>query len=150
MSPKDMLAAYAKPIPVPDDLTGPYWAAAKDHRLAIQRCSVCGHYSHPPALVCPECNVLDPSFRFETVSGRGRVVSWTVFHTALVQGFDEDVPWVNVLVELEEQAGLHVYARLVDGVGAPIAEGSPVEVVFQDITAEIALPQFKLKRGSRE
>lgn len=139
-----MVASYRKPIPVPDERTEGYWQAAREHRLAIQRCQYCGYYSHPPAIVCSNCNAFEPSFTFETVSGRGTIKAWVVMHDPMVEGFEEDVPWVNVLVELEEQKDLLILANLVDGRSANIKVGAPVEVVFQDVTPEVTLPQFRL------
>ncbi len=65
-------------------------------------------------------------------------------HDAMVQGF-EGSPWVNVVVELDEQAGLLFYATL-DGdlADSRLQLGAPVEVVFKDVTPEVSLPYFKL------
>ena len=31
-----------RPLPAPDELTRPYWEAAREHRLVVQRCAGCG------------------------------------------------------------------------------------------------------------
>lgn len=139
------MADYAKPIPVPDEATEGFWQAAKEHRLAFQRCQHCGYYFHPPAIVCSNCRAYEPSFAWATVSGRGKVKSWVTYRDALVGGFEADIPWVNVLVELEEQPGLIFLATLADGAGAPLRHGAPVEVTFRDITPDVTLPMFKLR-----
>lgn len=138
------MAEYGKPIPIPDELTAPFWEAAKDHTLAIQRCVACGFYNHPPVVFCPRCNAREPDFRFEPVSGRGTIRSWVVVRDSLVKGFEDRVPWVNVLVELEEQPDLFFFASLLDGAEASLRLGAPVEVVYQDITPEVTLPQIRL------
>ena len=140
------MTQYTKPLPGPDERTAPYWSAAKEHRLAIQRCQDCGHYSHPPVILCPNCNALEPSFAWETVSGQGKIVSWTVYHDAFVPSFTDDIPWVNVVVELAEQKGLWLMATLVDGPQAPLKLAAPVEVLFDDVTPEVTLPKFKLSK----
>ena len=133
-----------KPVPVPDTVSEGFWRAAADHVLAIQRCTVCGWYSHPPDVVCVNCLSPERSFRFEPVSGQGRLRSWTVMRDAFLPGFKSDVPYVVVDVELPEQAGLRMIGRLVDGAGAPLALDAEVEVVFEDVAGGVAVPQFRL------
>ncbi len=137
--------SYNKPVPVPDDLSKPFWKAAKERSLSIQRCQHCGYYSHPPDVVCPKCRGLEPSFKFEPVSGRGRIKSWIVMQDAFLPGFVDDLPFVIAIVELEEQEGLRLVTRLVNSSDANVKIGAPVSVVFEDITPAITLPQFKLE-----
>lgn len=137
-----------KPVPVPDDLSEGFWRAAGSHVLAVQRCAACGWYAHPPDMVCVNCLSPERAFRFEEVSGRGRVRSWTVMHDAFLPGFKADVPYVVVDVELDEQPGLRMIGLLADGPGAPLSLGAPAEVVFEDVAEGIAVPQFRLVAGS--
>ena len=37
-----------RPIPVPNEWTKPFWEAAQQGVLALQRCQACGHFQHPP------------------------------------------------------------------------------------------------------
>ena len=133
-----------KPVPVPDVVSEGFWRAAASHVLAIQRCSVCGWYSHPPDVVCVNCLSAERSFRYEPVCGRGRLRSWTVMRDAFLPGFKPEVPYVVADVELEEQLGLRMIGRLVDGADAALGLGAPVEVVFEDVAEGIAVPQFRL------
>ena len=140
------MTSYKKPLPAPDERTEGFWKAAKEHKLALQQCQRCRHFHHPPEIVCPHCQDPDPSFSFEPVSGRGTVRSWIVMRDAFLPGFQEEIPWINVVVELEEDKSLRMVARLADGPDAPIKLGAPVEVVFEDVTPEVTLPQFRLAR----
>src|SRR5947209_20457929 len=90
-----------KPIPIPDDLTTPFWEAAKEGRLVVQRCAACGYYNHPPRSVCDAC--MAEELRFEPMSGAGRIHSFTVMHQRDVPGFESEAPFINVVVELLEQ-----------------------------------------------
>src|SRR3954462_15824753 len=107
--------APRKPLPVPDAHSEGYWKAAAEHVLAIQRCDHCGRYAHPPLVVCKACQSTRPAFHFEPVSGRGRIHTWTVMRDSFLPAFKPDVPYVVVVVELEEQKGLRVMANLKDG-----------------------------------
>ena len=137
-----MSGGSKKPVPVADDLSRPFWQAAQERRLAVQRCAACGYYNHPPRPFCDAC--LGQELRFEPVSGRGTVYSFTVMHQRDVAGFEEDAPFVNIVVELTEQARLLMVANL------PIAErervkiGAAVTVDFEDRGDGVVVPQFRI------
>ena len=131
-----------KPVPVPDAESEGFWAAAASHVLAIQRCTNCGWYAYPPNIACSNCLSPTPSFRYEPVRGQGRVTSWTVVHQAFLPAFAADVPYVVAEVELEEQQGLRMVARLVGVRPGDLAIGTPVEVAFDDVATGIAVPHF--------
>jgi uncharacterized OB-fold protein len=134
---------YDRPIPVPDELTMEFWAAAREHRLAFQRCKHCQTYAHPPVLFCKGCGELEnPSFEFVPVSGRARIVNWTVMHDSMVKGFKP--PWVIVLVEFPEQRHLFYVSILEDTDSPKLKIGADVEVIFRDISEEMSLPCCKL------
>ncbi|WP_220277289.1 Zn-ribbon domain-containing OB-fold protein [Streptomyces himalayensis] len=134
----------ARPVPVPDELSAPYWEAAARHVLAIARCSVCGAFAVPPDQTCPHCRTTDPAFVFEPVSGRGAVRSWTVVRQSSLPGFAADVPFMLVDVELVEQSGLRIIGRLLDGPDAALHVGHRVTVAFEDAAPGIAVPAFVL------
>ena len=135
----------ARPVPVPDERSQPYWDAAAEHVLAVARCSVCDAYSIPPDVVCQHCHSTEPDFTFVPVSGRGVVRSWTVMHQSFVPGFDDLLPFVLVDVELEEQADLRTIGRLLDGPDAPLTIGTRVVVAFEDLAPRVSVPAFALE-----
>lgn len=132
----------ARPVPVPDTLSAPFWQAAADHVLTVARCRRCGDATFPPGVVCPACGSGDPSFTFEPVTGVGFVRSWTIVRQSFLPGFD--VPFVLVDVELAEHHDLRLIGRLLDGPEAPVRLGARVEVAFEDLDAEVAVPAFVL------
>lgn len=138
-----------KPIPVPDERTEGFWAAAREGTLAIQRCDSCGTYAHPPVYVCASCHAPDATFTFAPVSGRAVVKSWTVVHTSFLTAFADDVPYVLVEAALPEQPGLSYTARLVDGPEASLDVGADVEVVFESHRNGFVLPELRLLGGTR-
>ena len=135
----------ARPVPVPDDRSRPYWDAAAEHVLAIARCSRCGTFAIPPDIVCSHCHSTEPDFTFVPVSGRGVVRSWTVMHQSFLPGFDDLVPFVLVDVELEDQADLRTIGRLLDGPAAPLEIGARVVVAFEDLAPGTSVPAFQLE-----
>jgi uncharacterized OB-fold protein len=137
-----------RPLPVADETSAPFWSAAADHVLTVARCGHCGRFTMPPDVVCPHCHASDPRFEFTPVSGRGTVRSWTVVRQALLPGFDDELPFVLVDVELVEQADLRLIGRLLDGpgaLGAGLYVGAAVAVTFEDLAPGVAIPAFELR-----
>ncbi|HEY7072398.1 MAG TPA: OB-fold domain-containing protein [Acidimicrobiales bacterium] len=134
----------ARPLPVADDLSAPYWQAAAEGRLVLARCSRCGRLHHPPDVACGHCGATDPRFRWEDVSGRGTVRSWTVVRQSFLPGFAEDVPFVLVDVALDDDSGVRLIGRLVDGPDAALGVGAPVVTVFEQLAPGVAVPAFEL------
>jgi uncharacterized OB-fold protein len=110
----------------------------------LQRCTQCGWLSYPPDLVCMNCLSARPSFRWDPVSGHGRIRSWTVVRTPFLPGFAALIPYVVATAELDAQPGLQMTARLLDGPGAPLAVGARVETVFEDVADSVSIPAFRL------
>ena len=98
----------------------------------------------PPDVVCPHCRSSDPRFEFTPVSGRGTVRSWTVVRQSFLPGFENDLPFVLVDVELVEQKELRLIGRLLDGPDAELHVGDTVVVGFEDLAPGVAVPAFEL------
>ena len=61
-------------------------------------------------------------------------------------GFDDDLPYAVLVVELAEQAGLITVGNLRECAPDQIRIGMPVEVVFEAVTDEVTLPQWRPPR----
>jgi len=136
-----MTTGYEKPLPGPDIDSQGFWDGCKAHELRILRCNGCGAYVHQPAPICHRCNAMDLSWT--PVSGKGKVFSFIVVYQATVPSFRDDVPYVVAWIELEEQTGLKMVSNVIGCEPSTVSVGMPVEVVFEDVTAEITLPKFK-------
>jgi uncharacterized OB-fold protein len=141
----DALTRAARPVPAPDETSAPYWAAAAGHVLTAARCSVCQKFCLPPDVVCPHCRTTEPNFGFEPVSGRGVVRAWTVVRQSFLPGFDADLPFVLVDVELDDQPELRLIGRLIDGPEVPLRQGARVGPAFEDIAPGVSIPAFRLE-----
>ncbi|MGD0880622.1 MAG: bifunctional MaoC family dehydratase N-terminal/OB-fold nucleic acid binding domain-containing protein [Acidimicrobiales bacterium] len=113
-----------------------FFEGAKQHRLLIQRCVVCGTLRHPPRPSCAHCR----SFDWDTLeaSGRGTIFSFVVNHYPQVPAFD--YPLVVALVELEE--GTRLIANVAGITPETVAIGMAVEVGFEDFDDDLSLPVF--------
>ncbi len=131
-----------RPIPVPDDLTKPFWEAAKQGVLALQHCQSCGSYNHPPYPICLNCMSID--LKIEPVHGKGTIYAYTIMYHTGDQRFAPAVPYASIVVELDEAKGCLLAGNLL---GAPFTEakvGRRVEVVFEKLNDDLNLPQFRL------
>ena len=131
-----------KPIPSADEITQPFWEAVKGRRLVLQRCATCNYYNHPPRTVCDAC--LSQELHFEPVSGRGRIHTFTVMHQRDVPGFESEAPFINIVVELEEQPMLLMVSNLSIAERDRVRIGAPVMVEFEDRGNCVILPQFRI------
>ncbi len=136
-----MTNRQGRPLPVADDLSQPFWEAAKQQRLVVQRCRECGYFNHPPRPACDACQ--SQQLQFEPVSGQGTIYSFTVMHQPNVAGFENQIPYINILVELEEQPLLFMVSNLPASDLDKIKIGGQVEVSFEEVDPDTALPQFR-------
>jgi uncharacterized OB-fold protein len=127
------------PPPLADAVTLPFWQAAAEHRLVVQRCTACGHTRLPPAPICPECRSAKADW--QPVSGRGEVYTYTVVHRPIAAG--QPLPFVIAVIALEDAGGVRVISNLVGVSPGDVRIGLPVEVVWEDMSAELAIPRFK-------
>jgi hypothetical protein len=134
------MAEYQKPIPVASIESKPYWNALREHRLMIPRCEDCGHRWFPPSLLCPSCNSAHTTWAES--SGRGKIFSYVVFHRVYQRGFTEEVPYVVALIELAE--GPRLLSNIVGTPPDAVECEMPVQVVFEDIAANVTIPKFKI------
>ena len=141
------MAEPTRALPVITDLTRPFWEAARAGTLAIQRCGECGYYNHPPREACDRC--LSGALAFELVSGKGRVWSFAVMHQGSVVGFEERVPYLTALVELDEQPMLLLVTNLA-GPPERVRLGQRVSVTFEPFGDGLALPQFVIDEGGAQ
>ena len=44
-----------RPIPVPDEVSKPFWDACNEQRLIIQNCKSCDRMQYPPEKLCSSC-----------------------------------------------------------------------------------------------
>ncbi|MBJ18062.1 MAG: hypothetical protein GY910_09250 [bacterium] len=127
------------------------------HELRLQRWQSNGLLSYPPGTACPwdgtaECE-------WERVEGKGTVMSYSEVHHPLLPAFRDQVPYLILLVELDEQRGqpseheaLRILANLVTAEGelAPpemvqrVGIGTRVRMVFAEVGEGFALPQWTL------
>ncbi|MBM3131561.1 MAG: Zn-ribbon domain-containing OB-fold protein [Chloroflexi bacterium] len=115
----------------------PFWEAAKQRELKLQRCKGCGTFLNPPRPMCPKCHSME--LEWVPSKGKGKVYSWVTYHESPHPAFK--APYAVVLVELEE--GPRLVSNMTEVRPEEIYIGMPVQVVFEDVEKDLILPKFR-------
>ena len=121
-----------------------FWTGGLEGKLLITACTDCDLRIHPPQLVCPNC--LSENVAPTQASGRGTIYSFTVNRQAWMP--DMQVPYTLVVVDLDDQPGVRLTARLEAADADKVKIGAPVEVTFEP-HEDVAIPVFRLSGGSQ-
>jgi len=127
-----------KPVPVPDEFSAGFWAAAEEGKLAFQTCSACGTKAHPPVLHCQKC--LTSGFTFEPEEGPFVLRSWTVAHYSFLSGFADEVPYTMGVASPKKHPQIRLLARLEGGAETEPRIGDILTVGFSRSEDGPALP----------
>lgn len=140
-----------------------YFKHCAAHDFHLHRCGACGLLRYPPTTACPWC--ASPKSDWVPVEGSGAVHSYTEVYHAIQPAFKSHTPYLILLVDLDTQKGqpseheaLRVVGNLVtpDGRLAPpemvrrVGIGTRVHMVFTDVTAGLALPQWTIDEGATQ
>src|SRR5262249_32649279 len=130
------------PMPAASRETLPWWEAAATHRLVVQRCTACGRPHHPPGPACPTCHGFD--FDWVESAGRGIIYTFTVVHRAFIRSLAAVIPYVVVVVELDDPPGIRLVSNLVETDPAAVRVGLSVRTTWEDVAPGVAIPRFVL------
>lgn len=119
----------------------PFFAAAAEGRLVVQKCTACGALRFPARGLCASC--LSRESEWTPVSGRGTVYSFFWMHQIYHPAYAGRVPYALVVVKLEE--GPHMMTNIVDCPKEELRIDLPVEVTFEP-RGDVRLPQFRPRR----
>jgi uncharacterized OB-fold protein len=136
----DQRAARAVPTPT----TQPFWEAAADGRLAVQRCGSCATHVFYPRIACPACGSRD--LTWVEASGRATLLSYVINHLP-APGFEAVGPHVIAIVRLEE--GPTMMTNIVGVEPSPdhLAIDMPLQVAFEHRHGQ-TVPVFVSRAGT--
>ena len=126
-------------IPEPDitPFNEEHWTALKDGKLLFQRCQSCGHAWLPAREDCPNC--LHEGFVWEQAGGKGKLISWVVYHVPFNKTFADKLPYNVAVVELDE--GPRMITNIVNAADGMEADQS-VELVVEEEDG-VSLARFR-------
>jgi len=129
----------AMPQPLANTTTLGWWEEAAKHRLVVERCTACSHTRFPPAPICPRCR--EEGAEWQEVPGTGEVYTFTTVYRPVAG--DMTLPFVIAVIALDGSGGLRIISNLVGIPPAQIEIGLPVEVVWEDMSDDLAVPRFR-------
>jgi uncharacterized OB-fold protein len=120
------MSAAPMPEPTIDNWNKPFWDACAQGRLQLQRCRATNKTWYPPSPVSPYD--FHAGWDWVDCTGRGKVLSWVVFHQKYFAGFADRLPYNCALIELDEGARM---ISNIDAANDAIRIGQPVSVKFE-------------------
>lgn len=120
------------------DVTEPFWDAIENERLVVQYCNGCDEYIHYPRGRCPHCMADDLDYR--PASGEATLVSYTTIHRTVHPRYQDDLPYVNAIVELSE--GVRMMANLAVDSAEDLSIDMDLVVTFREHDDDRILPYF--------
>jgi len=138
--------AYNKPIPVPQGESDVYWQKAKQGELWLRYCNSCKEAYFFPTDICRAIPCAKPrDTKWIQASGKATLYTFAIvgYETGKAPHPGFEAPYVTAIVELEEGPTMPTNIVMDDPTPEKLQIGMPLEVVFEDITDEIALPKFK-------
>ena len=133
--------ALSLPQARPDGVDQPFWDAAREHRLVVQRCDACGNTQFPPEVVCTACQSRDLSW--EELAPTGTLTSFTRVWHPVVPALADQIPYLVGVVEVAPGARM-IGNILGDPHRTDLAFDMRMEAVFEDHgEAEVTLIQWR-------
>jgi len=136
-----------KPLPDISDQTRPFWQAAKQRRFVLQKCARCATFNFHPKPWCIECGSRE--LAWADARPFGTVYSFTVSRAVAMNlsGWQAELPLLMGLIDLDD--GARMYGQVTDCAPEALHIGMRVEVHFEDISDEAAIPKFRPARPPR-
>ncbi len=91
-----------KPGPLLDMWWTPFWRAAREGRLVVQKCNKVGKLFFPPMPVSPYTR--EPDWKWVEVKEEFSVLSFVKMHQRYFEGFAKEIPYVIAQVALGPDA----------------------------------------------
>lgn len=117
-----------RPKPRLDQENRAFWTGGAEGKLLITQCSDCGHYAHPPKIICPKC--LSENIAPQAVSGTGKIDTYTINHQAWMPGLE--VPYVLARVQLDDAPNVYLTTNIINSPVDDVDFGDKVRVTFEE------------------
>ena len=117
-----------RPQPRLDAENRAFWTGGAEARLNIVKCRDCGHFTHPPKLLCRHC--LSENVAPEAVAGTGVIDSYTINYQRWIP--ELTVPYVIARVSLDGVPGVYLTTNIVNCPPEAVKCGDIVRVIFEE------------------
>lgn len=128
------------PQPREDEDNAPFLAGWREGRLLLQRSREGGPLFFYPRPICPYTG--SPDLIWTEVTGRGRIVSFSIVHRPNHPSFNEEVPIILAEIALDEGGAL--LGRVICSDVSLIKTGAALELLPTEEGLRYPLPAFRL------
>ena len=142
-----LVGTPSKPVPIPDDESRPFFDGALTGRAAAAALSRLRHVHvadgrdrHAAEASLPEV-LLRRTSSGRRPTGRGTLYSFALMHQVYDPAFADEVPYNIAVVELDE--GVRMTTNVVGCANEELSIGMPLEVTFERVSEEVAIPRFR-------
>ena len=133
------------PLPQPDPITEPFWVAAREGRLVLQRCDDCGEFQQPPEFLCHRC--LSEKVSWQEVATTGTIYTFVNVTHQVFPGTEKLLPYNVVIVEVDG-TGIRLFGNVLGARFDELAIGARVRLTPDPVAEDITLPRWTLIDGS--
>ena len=125
--------------------TEPYWKAAFEGKLIVQKCMSCSTFRMPPGPFCPSCQSRESTW--VTLAGKGELFSYTVCTKSPFPGKIPDFLHAPAVITLPDAGRIKLVGNLVEMSREEIRIGMTVDVVWNPTSDGRAVPWFRPAQG---
>ena len=132
-------------VPVPDEVSKPFWDAVQERRLIVQECSNCHELQYPPRPRCQDCG--SDQYTWKETSGKGHILTFGVLEDSHLPVRAADQPLNLAVVTLDDDPRINFYSNLP---GSPVRQvplGAPVEVTWVEAPDGSLIHEWKVVEG---
>ena len=133
----------ARPTPVADDVSEPFWNACNEGRLVVQNCRACNRMQYPPESTCSGCGS-DSNLEWREVSGRGTINGYVVVHDSRLRLWVPEQPYNVAVIQLEEDPTINFFSNLPGTPVDKVPVGASVQVEFLETEAGQKIPEWRI------
>lgn len=127
-----------KLVPVPTELSKPFWDAINEKRLVVQHCTACDAKQYPPRPRCNACGA--DKLDWSETSGRGHVLGNMVVYDGRFARMHPDQPYNVAVITLDDDPGINFYSNMPGVAAGEVPVGAAVEVIFEELQVPTAMP----------
>jgi len=131
-----------KLIPVPDELSKPFWDAINNKQLLVQNCTRCNNLQYPPRPTCRDCGSGD--LEWKEASGRGQILANMVVADGRLAQTRPDQPFNLAVIALEEEPRINFFSNLPGLPPYQVPIGASVEVIYEEVEPGRLIHEWRL------
>jgi uncharacterized protein len=132
-----------KPLPEPTEVSAPFWAGLREHRIRVQYSPSTSRYVFYPRILSP--GSLRDDLEWREISGRGHLYTFTVADRPTAPPWAGSLPQLLAIVEWDE--GPRLSTEMVNVRPDDLRVGMRVRPVFCDEAGDITLLRYEPDPG---